>query len=401
MIFVRKTRRGNKLHNHFKDATIAMLMGCLTTAASAVDTFDYARYPASALTSWNSTLPNTCQSSDINSISFTVNGVAYSSLSDAPLKPGSVVEWKYGLRNAACADLPVSLALYEFIGTKGIETVGKYILVLVKSSTNTLSNGINKTVSLTVPKAFCGGAQLSAVLGPAVPRIGLNFTFYGDRRTVALKSDNRNMLVSSFWDPVVAGAPFVSQTTYITGATPNGACNLSDFDYVIRDHAGDKFDYPGYPANQSINPNCQTTSMADAGSTLGFFLNGVWVGNNLGVNSGNGTPGLVLKQSDVVEYRFKTSLPTCGGQPVSMALYRNPNGAAGMRSDYAQLMVASSTSNLKADGTIGSLQILVPPGFFGGWQLDIAYGNPLPIIGDIGATYGSMLKTSAAGFVPR
>jgi hypothetical protein len=74
-----------------------------------------------------------------------------------------------------------------------------------------------------------------------------------------------------------------------------------------------------------------------------------------------------------------------------------------MRADYAQRLVVSNSLGLVAGGSINTLKLTVPSSFDGGWQLDVAFGAPLPIVGNIGATYSggsiNLLKTAAAGFI--
>jgi hypothetical protein len=136
--------------------------------------------------------------------------------------------------------------------------------------------------------------------------------------------------------------------------------------------------------------------VADAGTSRGFFVNGRWIGND--------ASKLVLKPGDVVEYRFSTGEAACDMQKISLALYRNPNGANGMNTALNQRLVVSDTTTVDYySHAIKSLRITVPADWNGGWQLDVVFGSPIPIVGDIGRTYTggavNMLKIAGRGFI--
>jgi hypothetical protein len=239
-------------------------------------------------------------------------------------------------------------------------------------------------LTFTVPKTFCGPYQLDAVVGQPLPRVGHQNAFYdGYLRTGIPTSDYRNMLIDS-------------NVGEMQGQASNGVCReaLPMFPDNVQ-KIDSSFDYVGYPTSQlTVDPKqCATASIADWGSDIGFFVNGAWMGNDV--------TKLVLKPNDVVMYRFNTSLAACYGQEISLALYRNPNGANGMDTALNQRLVVSNSTTV--DNTTKSLTIKVPADWDGGWQLDVAFGAPIPVIGDIGRTYSggstNMLKTAAKGFI--
>lgn len=358
----------------------------LCGSAFAFDTFDYANYPISATTLAN----QTCQASDVKSISFTVDGVRFSDLEDAQLSPGSVINWVYGTYSAACEKQPVALALYASDGNP----IGALALssnqTLVASSVNTLYSG-NKSITLTVPKSFCGPYQLDAVFGQPLPRVGYSASFYNGMYRVGhlATSDGRSMLVSS-------------KVGDLTGQATGGTCSGGG---AFPDLAANAFDYAGYPANVLTvdRARCPIQSIVDDEAGLGFYLNGLYVGNP-GVNTGKGSPNLVLRAGDTVQYRFITRTLACSGQLFSLSLYRNPAGAAGVYMDKPLKLASVATAPI-IGGAINTLALTVPSYFRGGWQINTAFGAALPIVGDIGARYRGadfdLLKTSAAGFISR
>jgi hypothetical protein len=374
------------LLNHFSSPRTALsfALSALWLAAGgnaqALDTFNYGRYPASA------TVNQTCKGSDVRTTALRVDGVPVYSLNlhnAGPLRPGAVITWVFTTDNANCTKEVVSLAMYTATGDPVLEN---NVQVMIGSRSETLWTG-QKSLTLTVPGTFCGPYQIDGVLGQPLPRIGKGASFYdGYYRNNNPTSDYRDMLTSVGSNVGETTGPTVSGTMCREALTRFPDKAITDFDYL------------NYPNNQlTVDPQrCSTGSVNDAGTSRGFFVNGKWIGND--------ATKLVLKPLDVVEYRFSTGEAACDTQKISLALYRNPNGANGLNTALNQRLVVNDTTKVEAySRAIKSLTITVPADWNGGWQLDVAFGSPIPIVGDVGRTYSggavNMLKTAAHGFI--
>lgn len=347
--------------------------------AGAVDTFDYANYPANVV-------PNRACSADdfrVNRVFIDGQEVAHLGQGHGRVHPGTQVKVLFQTNNAACNGVQPFLALYANVAAGGATTDVTQTLVATNGG-GQARVGYESDVNLTVPDTFCGPFQLDLVLGQPLPRVGKNANVYGGMPRFSNGfpgSDDRKMVVDWLNDT-------------IHGTARNGICPAID---RFSDLASQTFDYANYPFNQiTFDTNkCSSNFIEDNGSELGFWLNGVKVAN---------PSALVLQPGDDLEYRFKVrnDVSSCAGQKVSLALYRNPNGAFGLYRARNQRLVVSDTTESQA-GVVKTLKIAVPDAWDGGWQLDVAIGNPLPIIGDIGATYSSsgfyMLRFAAHGFI--
>jgi hypothetical protein len=96
-------------------AALAFTAGIVAIAASnnanALDTFNYARYPASA------TVNQSCQGSDVQTSSVKIDNVEVTRFyAGGRLHPGSVVNWVFSTGNANCANDVATIALYATDG---------------------------------------------------------------------------------------------------------------------------------------------------------------------------------------------------------------------------------------------------------------------------------------------
>lgn len=358
-----------------------LVLSCtlLPHGVQAVDTFDYANYPANVVPNRN------CSADNFQVNRVYIDGQEYAYLQQARdrVHPGSQIRVLLQTNSTACNGVQPFLALYANVTASGATTDVTQTLV-ARNGTSPIEMGSERDMNLTVPDTFCGPFQLDLVLGQPLPRVGANANVYGGLPRFGNGfpgSDDRKMVVD--WLNGV-----------IRGTARNGECPAFE---RFPDLASQPFAYNTYPFNQLTfdSSKCSSNFIEDYGSELGFWLNGVKVAN---------PATLVLQPGDELVYRFtvRNEVSMCAGQKVSMAFYRNPNGANGLDMSKNQRLVASDTTVSEA-GVIKTLRITVPYNWDGGWQLDIVLGDPLPIVGDIGATYSYngfyMLRFAAHGFI--